>query len=147
MDGHQVDERPLSGPGGRIPVVDAGLAAPAGIAAVRAGWTVRHTLLAAAAAPVMFGVYRGAAGGAAVGWGWYLVLAAAGLLAGVLVAFYLPLRGQPREKLGPCFVMPVAMMLAAGVLFAPGVTPFTATVALVLLAFGVLRRATSLNTC
>lgn len=147
MDGPQVDGRPLFGPGGRIPVATVVPAPPRGFAAVKAGWTIRHTGIAVVTGPVMFGVYRGAAGSAITGLGWELALAVAGILAGVLLALYLPLRGLPREGLSPCFVMPAAMILGAGVLFGSQATPFTATVALALLGFGVVRRITSLNVC
>lgn len=120
---------------------------PRGLAAVRAGWTRRHTVLAALSALVMFAVYRGAAGEAVAGWAWYLVVATAGVMAGLSVALYLPLRGLPREPFSPCFVMPIAMIMAAGVLFGQGPSPFTATVALALLAFAVARRATGVNAC
>lgn len=147
MDGPQLDERPLFGPGGRIPVAPVVPVPPRGFAAVKAGWTAWHTGIAVVMAPVMFGVYRGAAGSAIAGLGWELALGVAGVLAGVLLALYLPLRGLPRERLSPCFVMPAAMILGAGVLLGSQATPFTATVALALLGFGVVRRGTSLNAC
>lgn len=147
MGEQDYDQRPLFGPGGRIPVAEAAVTVPSGFAAVRAGWTSHHTLLVIIAAPVMFGIYRGAAGAAVSGVGWYLVLAVAGLLAGLLVAGYLPLRGMPREQLSPCVAMPAAMILAAGVLFSSEATPFTATVALALLGFAVVRRAIGVNSC
>lgn len=139
-------DRPLFGPEGRIPVAEV-VVLPRGMAAVRTGWTRWHTLLAVLASPVMIAVYRGAAGGAVTGWAWYLAVSVAGVLAGGLVALYLPLRGLPRETLSPCFWMPIAMILAAGVLFGSGASPFTATVALLLLVFAVVRRTTSLHAC
>lgn len=148
MTGDPIDERPLFGPDGRIPVAATELRpVPRGFAAVRAGWTRRHSLLAAAAAAVMFGVFRGASGPVATGLGWQSALVVAGLLAGFLVALYLPLRGLPREPVSACFVMPVAVILAAGVLLGSGATPFTVAVALALLGFGAVRRTISLNAC
>lgn len=128
-----------------IPRLDA-VKPVSGLARWKATWSLRHTVTLLVAAPVMAAVYVMAVGSVST---WTMVaLVVAGILAGAVVASYVPASGQSVRAVfsGSCAVVPALAVPAVTVLLSQGTStgvPFT----LAILTLSVIRRATSPDTC
>lgn len=141
------DRRPLLGPGGRIPTVEAvAVTRQGGVAALRAGWLPRHTLAMLLLAPAAFLGYRSLPGADASLTG-SLVVGAMSLLAALILTTYLPLRGAGSEGGSSCALAPLLLVPMAGFLLNGPASTGGAFMALGILAVGLVQRLSGASAC
>lgn len=128
-----------------IPRLDA-VKPVSGLARWKATWSLRHTVTLLVAAPVMTALYVLAAGPLSVGV--VVALGVAGVLAGAVVASYVPAAGQSVRSVfsGSCAVVPALAVSAVTVLVSQGTTTGLAFT-LAILTLSTIRRATSPDAC
>lgn len=143
-----LDQRPLLGPGGRIPAVQAvAVKQQGGIAALRAGWLPRHTLAMLLLTPTAFFGYR-----AALGSGWdtltgLLVVLAMSTVGALILTTYIPLRGAESTGVSSCALMPALLVpMAAFLVNSPAATG-SGFLALGLLGVGLVQRVSGARAC
>ncbi|MGB7963223.1 MAG: hypothetical protein WCF12_09755 [Propionicimonas sp.] len=140
-------DRPLFGPEGTIPQVNAvAVTRTSGWVALRGRWGMTQTVVLLAAMPLLFVVYRAAAGPSAGAVG-MVAHAVAALLASVIVASYLPFRRGERLETSACGVMPALMVVLAAIALNSSVFPGGEAAALAVLGFGLWQRLSGFSTC
>ncbi len=148
MAGDLQDQRPLFGPDGRIPAVQAvTVARESGIAVVRKGWTVRHTMALVVLGPVVFLAYKGALSPGVDGLAMSLLIALMAVVAATTLTTYLPMRGAERASASSCAAMPGLLVVGAGFLLHQATTPLGAALAIVILGVGLWQRLSGTSAC
>lgn len=144
----RVDQRPLLGPGGRIPAVKAvAVERQGGVAALRAGWLPRHTLAMLLLTPTLFFGYRAALGAGWDGVSGLLVVLAMSAVAALILTTYIPLRGAVGPGVSSCALMPALLVpMAAFLVNSPAATG-SAFMALGVLGVGLVQRVTGARSC
>lgn len=136
----------LFGPEGRIPQVNrVAVTRVSGLAVLRGGWRVTHTVLLALLSPLVFAVYRAAAGSSAGGVA-MVTHAVAAVLGSLILVTYLP---QPRtdRSTTACGAVPALMVVLAGIALNTSVFPGGEAAALAALGFGLWQRLSGFSTC
>ena len=137
----------LFGPEGTIPQVNAvAVTRISGLAVLRGRWGPAQTVLLVAAIPLLFVVYRPAAGSSA-GWIGIVAHAMAALLGSVIVVSYLPLRRGESDGTTACAAAPALMVVLAGIALGTSVFPGGEAAALAVLGFGLWQRLSGFSTC
>ena len=140
-------DQPLFGPEGTIPQVNAvAVTRTSGWAALRGRWGMPQTVLLVVAIPLLFVVYRAAAGSSAGAVG-MVAHAAAAFLGSVIVASYLPFRRGERSEPSACGVVPALMVVLAAIALNSSVFPGGEAAALAVLGFGLWQRLSGFSTC
>ena len=100
------DSRPLFGPTGSIPAVQAvTLTRQSGISVVRKGWQLRHTAALLVVSPLVFAAYWAALGAGVIDLAVTVLVGAMSLVAATILTTYVPLRGaqrSPDRRVRPC---------------------------------------------
>ena len=147
MPGEGSGEPPLLGPGGRIPsLLAVSPVAEPGSTSLRKGWLPRHTVAMAVAGPLLFLTYRAAYSGPtdrAVN----LLLAAMAVVAALILATYLPLRGAKHAPGAACSALAGLLVPGAAVLLHQATDPFGGALALGVLGLGLWQRLSGASTC
>lgn len=144
----EVDQRPLFGPGGRIPTARA--VTPVrqpGLTALRKGWLPRHTVAMVVLSPLLFLAYNAALGSGFVDPVWNLLTGAMSVVAALILTTYLPLRGAGRAVGPSCAVMAGLLVPGAGILLHQSTGPLGGTLALAILSIGLLQRVSRTSAC
>lgn len=148
MPGEGSGEPPLLGPGGRIPSL---LAVPPvaepGNTSLRKGWLPRHTVVMVVAGPLLFLTYRAAYSGGPADLTVNLLLAAMAVVAALILATYLPLRGAKRAPGAACSALAGLLVPGAAVLLHQATDPFGGALALGVLGLGLWQRLSGTSTC
>ncbi len=146
-DGRETD-RPLLGPGGLIPAVEAvSLKRQSGIAALRGGWLPRHTVALVVLTPVLFLAYRSALVTGATDLTWNLLLGAMAVVGSMIITTYLPLRGAQRAAGASCALMAGLLVPGATLMLNGATTPLSGLLALGVLGLGLWQRLSGTSTC
>lgn len=144
----EVDERPLFGPGGRIPTARTVTSArESGFTALRKGWLPRHTVAMVVASPLLFLAYNAALGSIPVDPVWTVIKGAMSLVAAMILTTYLPLRGAGRAVGSSCAVMAGLLVPGAGILLHQATGPLGGALALAILSLGLLQRVSGTSAC
>ena len=142
------DQHPLFGPTGRIPAVQAvTLARESGIAAVRKGWRLRHTVAMIVLSPLVFVSYKAALAVGIVDPGLTVLIGLMSLVAAMILTTYLPLRGAQRAAASTCGAMPALLVLGAGFLLHQATGTLGGALALAVLSLGLWQRLSGTSAC
>ncbi|MGV8909028.1 MAG: hypothetical protein ACOH1Y_08595 [Propionicimonas sp.] len=148
LDGRENDERPLFGPNGRIPMVQAvTLTRPSGLTTLRQGWLPRHTVAMIVLSPLLFLAYAAALGTGYDDPFWTLLLGGMSLVAALIVTTYLPLRGAQAVPGSSCTMLAGVLVPVAGVLLNQATGIITGGLALVILSFALFQRVSGASAC
>jgi hypothetical protein len=146
LDEH--DQRPLFGPAGRIPAVQAvTLTRQSGISAVRKGWRLRHTVAMIVLSPLLFLAYKAAPGAGIDDSGFTVLIGVMSLVAAMILTTYLPLRGAQRAAASTCGAMPGLLVLGAGLLLHQATGTLSGALALAVLSLGLWQRLSGTSAC
>jgi hypothetical protein len=146
LDEH--DQRPLFGPAGRIPAVQAvTLARQSGISAVRKGWRLRHTVAMIVLSPLVFVSYNAALVVGVDDPGLRVLIGAMSLVAALILITYLPLRGAERAAASTCGAMPGLLVVGAGFLIHQATGPLGGALALAILGLALWQRLSGTSAC
>ena len=142
------DERPLFGPTGRIPSVQAvTLTRQSGISVVRKGWQLRHTAALLVVSPFMFAAYWAAIGAGVTDPAVTILVGAMSVVAATILTTYIPLRGAERSPGSSCAAMPALLVPGAGILLHQATGPLGAALALSILGLGLWQRLSGTSAC
>lgn len=144
----EADPPPLFGPGGRIPTAQAvARVREPGLTALRNGWLPRHTAAMVVLSPLLFLTYNAALGSGFVDPVWNLLTGAMSLVAALILATYLPLRGAGRAVGSSCAVMAGLLVPGAGILLHQATGPMGGAIALGILSLGLVQRVSDTSAC
>ena len=142
------DSRPLFGPTGSIPAVQAvTLTRQSGISVVRKGWQLRHTAALLVVSPVMFAAYWAALGAGVIDPAVTVLVGAVSVVAATILTTYIPLRGAERSPGSSCAAMPALLVPGAGILLHQATGPLGAALALGILGRGLWQRLSGTSAC
>ncbi len=113
-------------------------------------WSGRHTAAAVALAPVLFLIYRSAAGPTIVGDpAWTVLLSLTSVIAGAALATYLPQRlAEERSWSSPCATLAGAHVAVAAVMLSTGPSvPMRGVLACGMVLFALIQRLSGAATC
>jgi hypothetical protein len=142
------DRRPLFGPTGRIPAIQAvTLARESGITAVRKGWRLRHTVAMIVLSPLVFLSYNATLAVGVVDPGLTALIVAMSLVASMILTTYLPLRDAERSAASTCGAMPALLVVGAGFLLHQATGPLGGALALAILGLALFQRLSGTSAC
>ena len=146
LDEH--DQRPLFGPTGRIPAIQAvTLTRQSGISAVRKGWRLHHTVAMIVLTPLVFVSYNAALVAGVADPGVRVLIGAMSLVAAMILTTYLPLRGAERAAASTCGAMPALLVLGAGFLLHQATGTLGAALAFAILGLALWQRLSGTSAC
>ena len=144
----EADPPPLFGPGGRIPTARAvARVREPGPTALRNGWLPRHTVAMVVLSPLLFLAYNAALGSGFVDPVWNLLTGAMSLVAALILATYLPMRGAGRAVGSSCAVMAGLLVPGAGILLHQATGTMGGALALGILSLGLVQRVSGTSAC
>lgn len=147
-DARDADQRPLMGPNGRFPSIQAvTLTRPSALTTLRTGWLPRHTAAMAVLSPLVFLMYGSALGRGFDSAPWNVLVGAMALVAALILTTYLPAPGARRAAASSCAVMAGLLVPAAALLLNQVAGIAGGVLALGILILGVWQRLSGTSTC
>ncbi len=144
----EADPPPLFGPGGRIPTARAvARVRQPGFNALWKAWLPRHTVAMVVLSPLLFLAYNAALGSGFVDPVWNLLTGAMSLVAALILATYLPMRGAGRAVGSSCAVMAGLLVPGAGILLHQATGTMGGALALGILSLGLVQRVSGTSAC
>lgn len=144
----EADPPPLFGPGGRIPTARAvARVRQPGFNALWKAWLPRHTVAMVVLSPLLFLAYNAALGSGFVDLVWNLLTGAMSLVAALILATYLPMRGAGRAVGSSCAVMAGLLVPGAGILLHQATGTMGGALALGILSLGLVQRVSGTSAC
>lgn len=148
LDSRDADQRPLVGPGGRIPAVQAVTLTRQSVrTTLHEGWLPRHSAAMIVLSPALFLVYRSVLGAGLDNAARNLLVGGMALVAALILTTYLPLRGAGRSPGSSCAAMSGLLVPGAAILLNQATGVLSGALALVVLSLGLWQRLSGSSAC
>ena len=146
-DVSQVDDRPLTGPGGRFGAAPGvTIRKRSGVRALREGWLPRHTVAMAVVTPALGYVYLTSLVMSMTP-AWAVIIGARAVMGALVVTTYLPMRGATAGVGSSCSLMAGLVVPMVAVLLSGATSLASGAMALALLTVALAQRLSGASAC